>query len=206
MDKKRTLIGCTLVVTGLAVSLSVGLAQSIVGSAHDFSGEAWSGGRICAPCHTPHHARSKIVPLWNHRSTRTVFILYSSRTLDANVGQPEGVSKACLSCHDGTVAIDSFGSRSGAHYVSGRADLGADLSDDHPISFVYDSSLAADDGDLHDPTTKSSGLGGTINEDLLVGQRLECSSCHNPHNESGENDLLVRSNSGSALCLTCHDK
>ncbi|MCF7839059.1 MAG: cytochrome c3 family protein [Candidatus Marinimicrobia bacterium] len=180
-------------------------SQSIVGSAHDFSGRTWSGGQICVPCHTPHNAQGTDVPLWNHDSSRENFVLYSSATLNATVGQPSSVSKACLSCHDGSVALDSFGGNAGAEYISGDANLGTDLSDDHPISFTYDSALAADDGGLFDPGA-SSGIGGTIDTDLLYAHKVECSSCHNPHNESGVDHLLVKSNAGSDLCLTCHDK
>jgi predicted CXXCH cytochrome family protein len=36
--------------------------------------------------------------------------------------------------------------------------------------------------------------------------RVECVSCHDPHNQQGLDDLLVKSNRRSALCLTCHLK
>ena len=180
--------------------------QTIIGSEHDFSGETWSSGRICAPCHTPHNAMTITVPLWNHESTIATFTLYSSDTLDATMGQPAGASKACLSCHDGTVALDSFGGNTGNEYIEGSARIGTDLGDDHPISFTYDAALAAGDGGLRDPTTSNSGLGNTVDEDMLLAHKMECSSCHNPHNESGLDHLLVKSNQGSALCLTCHDK
>lgn len=196
-------------VSGLVVALTltwIAEGQGIEGSAHDFSGESWSGGQICAPCHVPHNAQGDVVPLWSHDTTAANFTLYNSATLDATVGQPSSVSKACLSCHDGTVALDSFGGNTGTETISGDANLGTDLSDDHPVSFAYDAALAAADGDLYDPTSAASGLGGTIDNDLLYAHMVECSSCHDPHNESGEADLLVKSNAGSALCLTCHDK
>ena len=42
----------------------------ISGSAHDFSGESWSAGQICQPCHIPHNASSDpFTPLWGHDST-----------------------------------------------------------------------------------------------------------------------------------------
>ncbi|MBN4058944.1 cytochrome c3 family protein [bacterium AH-315-J04] len=36
--------------------------------------------------------------------------------------------------------------------------------------------------------------------------RVECTSCHDPHNQSGAPYMLVKSNARSALCLTCHKK
>ncbi len=36
--------------------------------------------------------------------------------------------------------------------------------------------------------------------------RIECVSCHDPHNASGAAKMLVMSNRRSALCLSCHIK
>ena len=184
--------------------------QSIVGSDHDFSGENWNNtGEICIVCHTPHHADVTVTdaPLWNHDVTQATFTLYSSSTLDATLGQPDGHSKLCLSCHDGTVALDNFGGQhNGTNFISGGELIGTDLSDDHPVSFVYDATLASNDGGLYDPTTQPSGLGGTIDQDLLFNSKLQCSSCHDVHNGSGLANFLRKDNSGSAFCLTCHAK
>ena len=181
----------------------------IVGSKHDFSDQGWSGGRICVVCHTPHNANTSSSggPLWNHQVTQASYTLYASPTMDATVSQPTSYSKLCLSCHDGTVAIDSFGGMTGSTTIGGTALLGTDLSDDHPISFTYDASLATTDGGLHDPASTSSGVGGgTIDSDMLFNHKLECSSCHDVHSKYNNPKLLVKNNNGSALCLTCHDK
>ena len=72
---------------------------------------------------------------------------------------------------------------------------------------MYDSALAVTDGTLFDPTTKITVLGGTISADLLNdSDKLECSSCHDVHNADSNPHLLRIDNTGSALCLTCHDK
>ena len=198
-----------LAVTVAAVGSLSGNAQ-IAGSAHDFSSESWnSSGEICIVCHTPHGADTTVTdaPLWNHEVTSATFTLYSSSTLDATMGQPDGSSKLCLSCHDGTVAVDNFGGNtSGTEFATGDALIGTDLSNDHPVSFTYDATLATTDGGLHDPTSTDSGLGSTIDADMLFNHKLQCASCHDVHNGAGVNKLLVKSNSGSALCLTCHDK
>lgn len=183
--------------------------QNITGTAHDFSTTGWSGGEICIVCHTPHNgdATVPLAPLWNHEVSTAAFTVYSGSTLDATVGQPSGESLLCLSCHDGTVALDSYGGTSGTTFLTGTDDgyVGTDLGDDHPISFTYDAALATTDGELHDPSTANSGLGGTIAADLLFAGRMECASCHDVHG-TVSNYLLRIDNAASALCLTCHDK
>lgn len=179
----------------------------IAGSDHDFSASGWSGGQICIVCHTPHFADTSVTgaPLWNHEVSTATYTLYSSPTMDATISQPAGASKLCLSCHDGTVAIDSFGGNTGSTVITGDSLVGTDLADDHPTSFTYDAALATTDGGLFDPATADSGLGGTISEDLLFGGSMECATCHDVHNKAGIDELLRVSNAGSALCLTCHD-
>jgi len=189
-------------------------SAGITGSKHDFSSNSWNTtGEICRVCHTPHNATSTIVPLWNHALTTAAFTAYSSYSLNAAVGQPSPSSKACLSCHDGTIALDSFGGAAGSNFISGSPKLGTDLSNDHPVSFTYDAALATADGGLYDPTLKTVGaLGGkTIAAGMLIsGNKVECSSCHDVHRGKGNSvtagRLLLVNNTGSALCLTCHNK
>ena len=74
---------------------------------------------VCVFCHTPHGGRTDVAggaaPIWNRTLTNaTGYNMYKSPNFDAvNVGgntpgKPNGVSLACLSCHDGTVAFDSL--------------------------------------------------------------------------------------------------
>lgn len=180
----------------------------IQGSDHDFSAKSWNTtGEICATCHTPHNADTSVVaPLWNHDVSNATYTLYNSPSLDATVGQPSGSSKACLSCHDGTVALDSFGGNTGTNFIGGDEVIGTSLNDDHPVSFTYDTLLATTDGDLADPDIVSSGLGSTISDDLLIAQKVECASCHDVHNSVNIDKLLRKNNANSALCMTCHTK
>ena len=200
-----------LIAAGLAAGMSAKAQTGIEGSKHDFSGATWnSTGNICLPCHTPHSGTGTMAPLWNHGTTTNSFTLYSSDTLDAtDMGQPGSESLACLSCHDGTVALDSFGGNGITNntYMSGTALVGTDLGNDHPVSFTYDDTLAGKDGSLHTPSDTASGIGTkTIAEAMLFGGKMECASCHDVHNSTGLDGLLLKDNSGSALCLTCHDK
>lgn len=192
-----------VVVAGLMALGSAANAQTISGTAHDMSGSGWGTDQICIFCHTPHNAASgvnQIVPLWNHETTTSTFTPYANPTgsMQAIPGAVTGVSRACLSCHDGTVALDSFGGASGTHFMTGSERLGTDLSNDHPVSIDYLRGPApAGDPDLNDPAT--------LADVRLFSSKVECASCHNAHNNVNSNFLRVN-NSGSALCLRCHNK
>jgi predicted CXXCH cytochrome family protein len=206
--KKIFIILSIFVVISISQFIS---AQQIAGSSHDFSVQTWNtSGQICIVCHTPHNANTTVTdaPLWNHSLSATAtYTMYSSTTMNSIAGQPDGSSKLCLSCHDGTVALENFGGvTTGTHLLTGNSMLGTNLSNDHPISITYDAALATADGGLYNPTTALSGLGGTINTNLLSSGKMQCSSCHDVHNSAGVPGLLRKSNAGSALCLTCHHK
>lgn len=66
---------------------------------------------ICVFCHTPHGADSSAAaPLWNRTLSTATYDTYASlgtSTLDGGDNQPGGVSLACLSCHDGTQAMNT---------------------------------------------------------------------------------------------------
>src|SRR5438045_6906227 len=80
----------------------------------------------------------------------------------------------------------------------GASNVGTDLSADHPISFIYDAALAAKDPQIKDPAT----LTGKVKLDSAG--RLQCTACHDPHNNQF-GKFLVMDNSGSVLCLQCHN-
>lgn len=65
---------------------------------------------ICVYCHTPHASNSQIdAPLWNRTINSSTYQIYElPRTLNRPVSQPGPNSLTCLSCHDGTIAIDSI--------------------------------------------------------------------------------------------------
>jgi len=171
---------------------------SIVGSPHDLS--ALSTGDVCGFCHTPHRALPQ-TPVWSHKLSTAVYTIYQSSSLEAEVGQPTGSSKLCLSCHDGTVALTESvtgGSTGGTYIPPGSANLDTDLSDDHPISFVYSSGLSAEDAQIRLPST--------LPEQLKLDRtgELQCTTCHNSHDNSN-GKFLVMSNQRSAMCVACHD-
>jgi len=205
-------------------------------------------GRICIYCHTPHHAYKAFgvaigsgemaptaaydyLPLWNHPfSTTLAFDTYSNGgggplppSPQASQAMLSGMvigqsSLLCLSCHDGTQAVNTYGTVDakvqsiGAGYVVGANIIGKDgyLGNHHPIGFSYAAVQSADTGIRDAATTLLVvlGAGETIAEHLYGGDgRMECGTCHSVHNigNSGET-LLWRSDTRSRLCLTCHAK
>ncbi|MEI8290395.1 MAG: cytochrome c3 family protein [Verrucomicrobiota bacterium] len=194
----------------LGFAATAALAQgpvSIVNSRHNLSlsspGDVHATAEtdICIFCHTPHGATTD-GPLWNHKMSTATYKPYSSPTLKAVVGQPNGSSRLCLSCHDGTVALGLVGSRPGGILMNnatptGLNNVGIDLSGDHPVSFTYDATLAAAKGSLRDP----SALPPEVTLDR--NGQLQCTSCHDPHNAQYGN-FLVMDNTGSKLCVSCH--
>lgn len=161
---------------------------------------------ICIFCHTPHRARTDIPFLWNREDSVESYTTYESSTLYALVGQPSGASKLCLSCHDGTIALGAVLSRDeeivfegGIRFLPQDRDsyIGTDLSDDHPVSFLYDDALAAERGDLVPPSSLTEEV------QLDKDEMLQCTSCHDPHDDTLEK-FLVETTQESALCLTCH--
>ncbi len=171
-------------------------AKAVAGDAKD--------SEMCVFCHTPHSASAQRA-LWNHFESDVIYTPYRSSTAKASIGQPTGASRLCLSCHDGTVALGMVKSRRQSIALQGavnvmpktRSNLGTDLSDDHPVSFPYNSMLAAKDGDLLPPPRS-----GPVQLD--ANGEMQCTTCHDPHNDSNDK-FLVLNNAGSALCLTCHN-
>ena len=165
------------------VLVAVGHAQTtsvIAGGPHDLSsGSALRNtnttinGQTCVFCHTP-HGGGNTIPLWNRAApSGAAYQLYVSSTSDVTTTTAQivnTVSGACLSCHDGTIAVDvltgvnglpfgpavSFTRQGTAKATYGAAGtgannvmsgglpfLGTDLRNDHPVAIVYETARAA---------------------------------------------------------------
>lgn len=184
--------------------LAVGTGTT-AGAGHDSLG--------CGDCHVAHTPAeaSGSGALWNLKHAEDglpVFELYSSPSFDAlgtDIGQPDGPSKICLGCHDG-----SYQGLSGKKGVFDTASLAMT----HPVSFTYDGSLArrVRSGALNDPAVTPSGLGGTIAQDLLDEKgKVQCTSCHDVHSNGKGPSMLrfeysARSSAGGGLCKVCHNR
>jgi len=227
--KRLLILGAAILLVTSSLSAAVGVS----GTKHDLSssgpGAKTNVARTCVFCHTPHQAStaSKQDPLWNHTmSTTATYGVYASDTLDATVSEIGGftagaapVSALCLSCHDGTVSVASMyntpnevtsvtltagGNVDASGFITGNANLGTDLTNDHPVNFTYDSALVTLDGSgLKTPSSTSwVDAAKTV---PLFGGKVQCASCHNPH-DSTNTPFLVKANTASALCTTCHNK
>jgi predicted CXXCH cytochrome family protein len=166
-------------------------------------------------CHLPHdtplEGDTRNLPLWNHAlSTVIAFEVYGSGSAQAdNDGHrlsadvslgPGPVSLFCLSCHDGSVAVNRYGALPGSVFINGRYKIGGGgaLTNMHPIGFSYAEVM---DNDINkDPMLGTQPLGN-----LLWDGRMECPTCHDVHNSrnTGEKFLWV-SDRHSDLCCSCH--
>ncbi len=206
-------------VSGILSTFTYPVVAGVQGSVHDFSAYVWSGGQICEACHAPHGFAGGVdAPLWNHEVTSTTFTLYSSPTLWESTVQPEpgSISRLCLSCHDGTVAIDSFGGSTGGTYmddINAAANLGTDLSNDHPVGILWNhqGDEQRNCTECHDVFSLNMGVKNVKfypvpNNPSLPNFRLECGTCHDVHDGGPEPKLLRVTMKGSALCQQCHGK
>jgi predicted CXXCH cytochrome family protein len=201
-----------LIVLGALLFAAPTMAQQITGTAHDLRTDTGST-RICAHCHTP-HSGSPSVPLWNHTLSLTGaagYSYYDSTTMvpaaQADQDASTGITGLCMSCHDGTVALGNLQNppQSGAPtdttstiLTTDAGYLGVDLTNDHPVGFDYTLTTASD-SDFNSAAT----LTGTV--ELFAGDRVECASCHDVHDNTFA-PFLVEANVGSTMCLQCHVK
>jgi predicted CXXCH cytochrome family protein len=206
----KYLVGAAI---GLTMVVSSAAQAQIQNSAHDLSGGT---GEICIYCHTPHNGDiSGDAPLWNRTMATTTFNMYSNpATIDMTIAaDPQDISLACLSCHDGVTAynnvindpnglatdIRTMDAVNPTRAVGSLANSGS-LTNDHPISITYD--ITADTAFKAVATVEGAGL-------VFYGaggDQVECATCHNPHLTTGTVSFLRISNTNSALCLACHDK
>lgn len=102
-------------------------------------------------------------------------------------------TRLCLGCHDGTIASRiELGEPASEHVASARVDF----RHDHPVGVAYP---RTDRGYHPAARVRQRGI-------RLPDGRVECVSCHDPHNAWGQPAMLAVSNRRSALCLTCHIK
>jgi len=209
----------------------------IKGTKHDLSitgggsVKAISETQICIFCHTPHNA-NPAYPLWNHQlSAVTNYKHYISNTLQSYTNEGEappidGISKLCLSCHDGTVAVGSVASRfddiqmesspcldAAGQLIDGvgcGGFIGTDLSGGHPISIVFNEALKI----KRDQATELCPLNWPINDpDVKLYpthspelKGVQCSSCHDPHTNKSISGWppFWQKTEHDLVCNVCH--
>ena len=221
--RRRLALPAALVL--LALTSVAAQAQGMLGSKHNLSVsgpgpiKAVSETQVCVFCHTPHNA-NPAAPLWNRNLSGQTYTPYASGSLQATVGQPNGYSRLCLSCHDGTIAIGSVhnlggrsatiqmqGTGTGGLLPAGSTLIGTNLTNDHPVSFVFDANLTAADGELVSPSTLTGLIRLYEGANAGVRDSVQCTTCHDPHLTVNPK-FLKKSVTGQAdnLCLMCHQK
>lgn len=222
------------VIAGLAFAASSALAQWPNGSVvtqtvHNLSRTAQvdpmrnfisNYREACVYCHSPHGGRTER-PLWNRVLPNGPYRMYDpsglSMVLDA---QPTGTSRLCLSCHDGTIALDDVINQPLTH-TGPRAPGGSikrcatechkggdpeggfnwekvwfqqDFTKQHPFSIQYDAARNANFQPA--AAVEAAGL-------KLEDGRVQCNTCHDPHTQQNRKFLRIPNRAGS-LCLVCH--
>ncbi len=206
----------------------------ITATKHNFNadGYAWADGEICKPCHTPHNAMqdaSISTRLWNHKLTTATYTLHDGVTTATYDQALDRYSRLCMSCHDGTVALDAFGINSDgtpndgvdtAGFKRTPSNLGTNLVNDHPVGLGANYTSASAKPYFNSMTTPVApsttykiGALSLVNATVSGAsvQVVGCSTCHTPHGKgltagNPYKHLLVMDNSNSALCLSCHIK
>lgn len=169
--------------------------------AHDFYGPNAPLAVRCAPCHGSPAAA---------RTTTTMPYVWSDdlqaplpqRLFDVEPAHKLARSTVlCLSCHDGTIASEIVGGGDDDFFAAGVA---VNPKRDHPVGVRYPP-IQRDQFKLRRDYASVAKLESEGAIKLPQG-RVECISCHDPHNALGIRGMLVKSDRRSALCLSCHLK
>jgi hypothetical protein len=202
--------------------------DSVVSTIHNLSvsgpGEIRSltETEVCKFCHIPH---TPVAPqaLWSHALSssgqyQTPLLRGGGRRVGEAIPQPDGASRLCLSCHDGTVALGDVAgeprplSMAGAQRLGPgrRSHLGTDLSGSHPVSFVVQDRPVEELGSLVDMGIRPLALiHGDPDVKLDPQGKMQCTTCHDPHSDRfyqpGRVPRFWVKPTVAEVCLTCHE-
>lgn len=231
-----------ILAVGLAIPLLVALPMAafskVKDTPHNLSGllpgkTSVPGGttQVCLPCHTPHFSEKEggvaVNYAWNHELSAGGWTLHDGADAQSMMNH---ASRLCLSCHDGTVAIDSFGlpdtadstgekPKTGSVFMPFAARLGTDLTNHHPVGVDYPlTSSRYEKPTGYDPTNPSWSTASytVISADptlvqtgasaRIVEGTVQCESCHFAHgSRAADTRMFLRvDNSNSKLCSSCH--
>ncbi|HWR82161.1 MAG TPA: cytochrome c3 family protein [Candidatus Deferrimicrobium sp.] len=166
---------------------------------------------VCTFCHSSHNTSGE-GPLWSHETTSPArFKTYDRTTMNSRAEQPNGATKLCLSCHDGTIAVGairglnrpvpmrSVGSQ-GEIPVSRPSHIGTDLSGTHPVSVKYQEATALADDHLRWPPFDPERKVG-----VDAAGYVQCTSCHDPHDDSRSAKYpFWKKATFDEVCTVCH--
>ena len=173
--------------------------------------------RLCAYCHTPHHAikvgdpeagTADFLPLWSHEVSTVSYTPYISPTFLGSASMAldplTGPSRLCMSCHDGLTAVDNYYGMTNGHPMAGTDPtftnnpvISHDGQSNHPIGFAMTDVTPGVAGALNPDTsnvlslnlTPGSGSASTYVTGLLPGVKIV--------------DRLYMGN--IMTCSSCHD-
>jgi len=232
----------------LALGTLPALAGTLVGSKHDLTAlnarakvEAMTGLAFnnyrdpCIYCHLPADPKAKNTSTddgrfkdWNrYFSFQDDYQRYESASAKAKPAQLGAQSLVCLSCHDGSMAVDMVVTKPPGWSTADDAPLhmrldkggglnrctqchdgitahkmdavviGRNLMDDHPVGVRYPGLFGSED--FHPPSRDGVFRNGV----KLFDSQVECATCHDVHNPDVVPFLRVEQNE---LCITCHNK
>jgi cytochrome c553 len=201
---------------------------------------------ICVFCHTPHGADTTApAPLWNKKlgaagtpsggGSYTTYASLNTPSLDGTIAPVGSISVACLSCHDGTSAMDNIinapgsggydptgGGTNGLGYTwtganvtpagkiaGGITLIGTDLSNDHPIGVQYCGGGLSGSGTVVSGTCKDSDF--KMPETTIInGNQVFWVETGLAGKQRTDLPLYSRAGADASLgplveCATCHD-
>lgn len=174
---------------------------------------------VCKFCHIPHTA-VVAQPLWGHvlsdvRGYQTPKVRRGGGRV-LNTPQPDGASRLCLSCHDGTVALGEIGSSRRRVPMAGPQRLGqgrpgylgTDLSGAHPVSIPMPDTVDFDDtADMGVRPASAIVVDPSVHLDN--NKLMQCTTCHDPHSDSnyqsGRTPHFWVRPTVTEVCLACHE-
>lgn len=202
--------------------------------------KAVSEQEVCVFCHIPHNSRP-LSPLWNRNMPLVNYTMYNSdylkrmnyptpKSLGTNYGEPGTLSRQCLSCHDGAVAVGSVymvrgtlmgnnkievsgADASGKMLQSQIGYIGNDLTNHHPVGIEYDHTKTKQFGiGVREMELKPYVAGASAIKLYTYNGKnyVECATCHDAHTDAKK--FLRNSGGGShganvyGTCTSCHQK
>jgi len=171
--------------------------------------------RLCAYCHTPHHAiqpgdpnagTADYLPLWSHDVSTVNYTPYVSATFTPLGGQSmaadplTGPSRLCMSCHDGITAVDNYYGLQNNHVMinnpgapfTGQPVINANGNTNHPLGFA-----------MSDVIPQYPGATNPDNANILA---LTNSSTYVTGLGTSNTTIVSRLYFGAIMtCASCHD-
>ena len=212
------LVAAALALMTPTVALAAG---ALVNSKHDLSSastgpnKSATQNQLCVFCHVAHNSAPAVGrPLWNHSMTSQA-LSWNPGTTVRGTTLPTDItstalngSRACMSCHDGTIALGDL--LNGSFPVTG-ANVDANGKLNSGVNHLIPGSMQTNHPlGVKQPTTVIPGFTGfksvpatnAVNYD--GNGYVQCDSCHNPHDNTFPPFLKI-DNTQSTICTTCHN-